>query len=355
MRPLTARSAIAATVWVVTVLLAAGAGAWAGRTTFLPPALEEAQDAVPTFTVVEATVGRSMTLPVTVEWPVVSRARVGGAGTVTSVDVRDGDMVASGDALLTVDLRPAVVMEGDVPAFRDVTIGAKGADVRQLQVHLYDEGYLAASPSGEFGSSTSLAVRAWHKELGLPDDGVVHASDILFVPELPARVRVADGLEVGSPVAPGAELVEVLARKPALRIELNADQATLVPSDRPVEVEVDDERWDAVVANSQVTGEGVLQLDLAAPDGGSVCDTMCDRLDVVTGNQIVNGEVVVVPETSGPSVPVAALMTDADGATYVVSEDGTKIDVVMRSQGDGHAVVDGVEIGTVLRLFGDAS
>jgi peptidoglycan hydrolase-like protein with peptidoglycan-binding domain len=59
---------------------------------------------------------------------------------------------------------------GGMPILR---IGMRGSEVTQAQEHLKRLGYLEASPDGDFGAETEVAVKALQKRFGLEPDGVV--------------------------------------------------------------------------------------------------------------------------------------------------------------------------------------
>lgn len=73
--------------------------------------------------------------------------------------------------LLLILLTPAV-------AHADLAGGSSGAEVVQLQTMLYDLGYLADAPDGQFGARTEAAVKAFQLSAGLEQTGIV--TDDLF-------------------------------------------------------------------------------------------------------------------------------------------------------------------------------
>ncbi|WP_353708286.1 peptidoglycan-binding protein [Cellulosimicrobium sp. ES-005] len=362
------------TGWVLAVLVALGAGAWAGRATLAPPTVETASVEALTYTVAEETVGHSVSVPVTVTWPTADLAAGASTGTVTTVDVEPGATVAAGDRLLTVGLRPVVVLAGSVPAFRDLGADTEGQDVAQLQAYLREAGYLTARRGdGVFGPATERAVRAWQKDAGFPVDGVVRTGDVYFVTDLPARIVLDPGVVVGAVLAPGERLVSTITGDPVFEMVLSVEQASLVPTSGPARVRSGESTWDATISSATSTSDGSLRLLLTAPDGGPVCGSDCAALDVVraveggtagggpapsadvVASVVLDGEIVVVEEATGPTVPAAALRTRADGSVQVVVEDGTadgrEAAVTIVSSGSGRSVVEGVEVGDVVRLF----
>lgn len=200
--------------WLVLVgvlALVGVVGFWAGRTTLEPPVnpLASGGSGPVTYSVSVQSIGRSLRFSAVAEWERTPFGRVGAGGVVTSVGFSSGDVVEVGDVLFTVGLRPVVVAEGAVPAFRPLSVKTVGADVAQLQTMLTDLGFSDAEPDGVFGSGTVRAVKQWQKSLGVDDDGVVALGDVVFVPKLPARVAATEALTVGESVNPGDVVVVV--------------------------------------------------------------------------------------------------------------------------------------------------
>lgn len=340
--------------WVLVVVLAAAGGLWAGRATFAPPSAPAAESTTTLYTVQEETVGSSMAFPVAARWERAPLGTGAATGTVTSLEVAEGDTVAAGDILYTVDLRPVIVMTGAVPAFRDLAEGSEGADVRQLQEFLRDAGYLKVrTPDGTFGRATTAAVKKWQKTAKVEQDGVVRAGDVVFASPLPARVVLDEAVTVGAQLTPGQPVVSSLGLTPTFVMELSIDQAQVVPTSGPVSVTGTDVTWEGVIASATTTTDGLLVLTLTAPDGGPLCGTGCEGVPVAEKDAIFTGNIITVEASTGPAVPAAAVGTLANGDAFVVTEDGTQVPVTILSQGNGRAVVQGIAVGDVVRLFGE--
>lgn len=61
-------------------------------------------------------------------------------------------------------------------------------------------------------------------------------------------------------------------------------------------------------------------------------------------------EIVVIPETVGPVVPVAAIQLDAGNQPFVTTPAGERIDIDIVESAQGIAVVEGIEVGTVILI-----
>lgn len=89
------------------------------------------------------------------------------AAIVTALPKPVGSTVALGDVVAQVSGRPIIALGGATPAYRNMTPGATGADVKQLQDALAALGYLpAVGADGVFGSATKTAVVALYKDRG---------------------------------------------------------------------------------------------------------------------------------------------------------------------------------------------
>lgn len=351
-RPL---SRIAATSLLIISLLAMGsAGFWAGRVALAPPddPLADASEPV-TYEVVEQTIGQSIQFAAVAEWQIEPMVRAWGAGVVTSVDFASGDVVDAGDTLFTVDLKPVVVARGAVPAFRDLQVGDTGPDVTQLEVLLADLDFLAAEPDPMFDESTAAAVAAWKESLGVADEGVVRRGDVLFTQELPVRVVATDALAVGAGLSEGVVVVNRLSTAPSIVVPLTLEQRNLVPLSGSVELTYPEGTWDAVIARAAESSEqGVDRLDLVltAPDGGPACGNACAEWVPPSGRTSFEARIVVIPETTGPVVPSAAIVTDPGGGQVVRLADGREVPIEVVASTGGLAIVSGVEVGDVVQL-----
>lgn len=337
--------------WVVAVVVAAGLGVVFGRWALVPPQPETASQAPMTVEVTALTVGRSLPLAVSATWQARPFGVGAASGVLTSVDVADGGTVEVGDRLYTVDLRPVVAAVGEVPAFRDLSQGARGDDVTQLQQFLVDTGFLTGSADGVFGSGTTRAVRAWQRSLGVERDGVVRAGDVVFASRLPARVRVADEVAVGARLSPGDAVLSVLDGAPQFRALV--PQASNTDPSLPIEVTFDGEPVEAVVAGTRNDTSGNTFWTLTRPDETPVCADRCDDVPLEEGEAVYPSRQILLEEVTGPGVPAAAVWFTPSGDPYVVLADGAETPVTIRGQGQGGVVLEGVDLGTTVVLPGE--
>ncbi|MDR0283611.1 MAG: hypothetical protein LBI33_01775, partial [Propionibacteriaceae bacterium] len=135
-------------VWGVSLVVVAGVAWVAARAAFVPPQVVEEELPPATAVVAEASIGASSPVTVSVTWETHPLAAGSLAGMVTVVSLPESGVINAGDVVLSVDLRPVVVVPGAVPAFRDLGVGTSGDDVRQLQAFLNTQGCLKAAPDG---------------------------------------------------------------------------------------------------------------------------------------------------------------------------------------------------------------
>lgn len=344
----------AISVALVVLVAAAAAGFFAARATLIPPRVDEGVEPPTLVEVVEGTVEQFQSFTAQARWDAVPAATAGLSGTVTSVGVEQGAALAAGQGsiLYTIDLVPVVVFAGAVPAFRDLEVGVSGADVGQLQEGLAALGFASGPADGRFDSAVASAVRAWQSSLGLESSGRVVDGQVRFISTLPATVVLADGITVGRELSGAEDAILVLPTAPDFSIPLSPDQRNLVPLDAAVAISHPGGEWPAMilrVTELSEDGQPVLRLHLGAVDGAAVCAQDCD-LVAVRGITDFPARIIVVPTTTGPLVPAAAVQTDALGATSVVLADGGTRAVTILAQAQGRAVVDGVEVGEQIQL-----
>jgi|GEM_PF-160597 len=335
-------------VWATTVVVAVCVGLVCGRWAFGTPKVTATSDGPATVAVAQMTVGRSIPVAVSATWSARPFGVGAASGVLTSVAVKDGATVHVGDVLYTVDLRPVVAGVGAVPAFRDLSAGASGADVTQLQQLLISTGFLHGGASGTFDAGTAAAVRAWQAKLGVPADGTVRAGDVVYAARLPARVQLGQDVTVGQRLLPGDVVLSVLDGTP----EFNAtiQQGSSVDPSKPIQVTFQDQQVTAVVASTRSDQSGNSILTLTRQDGSPICGGACDQVPLNPNQAVYQASQVVTPPATGPGVPAAAVWFTTSGDPYLVRSDGTRVPVTIRSQGQGGVVVDGVADGTVVVL-----
>ncbi|WP_282838110.1 peptidoglycan-binding domain-containing protein [Microbacterium flavum] len=337
-------------------IVAAGAVAWA-----VAAVTEPAADPLETtdFTLVEVTsgeVGSSIQLNSVAEWTPEPAGANRAAGVVTGVQVEAGAEVAQGSVLYTVDLRPVVIAQGNVPAFRDIGDRSVGADVRQVQQMLTDLGFYRGEIGGEAGAMTVAAIKAWQKSLGVDQTGVVGAGDVIFVPTLPTRVALDPELiRRGASMTGGEQVLSALPASPDFTIPVTDAQAGMIPAGTRVEItSPDGDVWTGFTGEQTRDADtGTITLALSGEDGAAICGDQCSQVPV-TGQASLASKIVTVETVDGLVVPSSALVTGADGQLAVIDETGGRLPVTVTTSARGMSVIDGVDVGTKVRVPGQA-
>lgn len=138
------------------------------------------------------------------------------APVITAVPKSDGDRLLEGDVLVEVAGRPVMVLEGEFPAYRDLTGGLEGPDVVALQEALIRLGY-EIEVDGVFGRLTQSALSTLYADRGYePIPGLPDAAKQIES----ARQQVEDA-KAEAKAAPGADPTQ--ARAASLAVERAED------------------------------------------------------------------------------------------------------------------------------------
>lgn len=336
------------------VALAGGIAGWALRTVFAPPSALTGDAPWTTVEVSAGDVGSSIVLNTVITWPTTPAGVNRATGTVTTVAAVAGDEVAAGTVLYTVDLRPVIVAQGAVPAFRDLGRGARGDDVAQLEGLLVASGHLTGPADAVFDAATERAVRAWQRALGITVDGTVRVGDVVFVPQLPARIALDPELvHLGALLAGGEQALSVVTSEPSFVVPVDPNQAATMPVGTQVEIHLDELTWTALVVAHEAAadpGDQAVQVRLGPVEGASsVCGADCTRLPVGQ-RTVLSSTVVLQPTVAGLVVPSSALRSGADGEVTVIDAEGTVHPVTVVAGARGMTVIEGVPAGTRVRV-----
>ncbi|KZX20534.1 putative peptidoglycan binding domain protein [Rathayibacter tanaceti] len=307
-----------------------------------------------TVSAIEGSVGSTLNLSVSAAWPSAAVGSNSAAGVVTSVDIENGETVNAGAVLYSVNLNDVTVAQGEIPAFRDLALGSKGADVGQLQAFLKEVGMYSGKVDGEIGPLTADAVKRWQLSQGREPTGVVRAADVIFVPVLPARIKLDERVvSRGALLTGGEPAIFATSVSPRFSASVTPEQATLIPTGASAAVDAGGRDWPATVVSSSSTDSNTTTLVLEGPDGASVCGTECDAVPI-DGSTTYRSRIVLVPEVDGIVIPIAAIRSTVDQSTYVLVADGNRVEIRLIASARGQAVVEGVEVGTIVRVGSEA-
>lgn len=338
-------------VLLITALLGVATG-WAAAHLLRPPTAVPGEADHALVEVVQGSVGSALTLNTVATWEKTSSVENQAAGVVTTLGRAASERVAAGDTLYTVGLRPVVAAHGDVPAFREVSAGAHGQDVSQLQQLLKELGFLQGGVTGRVDERTVRAIRAWQKKVGGEATGSVGIGDVMYFPSLPARVALdAEAVAVGRRLNGGEPVASLLEPAPRFALPVTRSQATLITEGTAVTISAPEGgSWEAVAGPPQ-QGESAeaVTIPLAGAHGRAVCEDACASIPVA-GTTRLPAKVIVVPTQSGPVVPTAAIVTGADGTPAVMDEAGDLVPVTVVASAQGLSIIEGLSPGVRVRV-----
>lgn len=258
---------------------------------------------------------------------------------ITKRPLRIGGAVRSGQAVVEVSYRPVLVLEGDVPLLRDLTLGDSGPDVTALQEALVRGGWSVADASGTFGESTAGAIRRLYEAAGYPaptatdapvatDEGadlsspspsphanvLARKSELTMINQLPGSLSAVSG-RVGSPAA--ENVVTISTAPPTVNL-------SIAPAERPLVQQGDRVQLSSTTPPYRSSGR-VIEVGRTSQDPDTkafaVPVSVRPKKTVPDGAMESGLEVRIDVSHNSPSgliVPIAAIYTSDDGTTNVV-------------------------------------
>lgn len=253
---------------------------------------------------------------------------------VTASPYGYGSLVAAGDAVVAVANHPVFVLAGAIPAYRTLVYGDSGPDVAQLQAALEQVGLsVGADQSGTYGLGTAAAVAALYGRAGYKAPlvpAVVSVTGarrhveqlaslplgaVVFLSGLPGRVLRAP--RVGSVLKAGRPAVLLGTGAALIRMAVNSNQASLIrPGDR--------------ASAAQDSGGGALQGRIASVRRArAAAGTGAPRYvatfvpydepaaEALAGKNLAVTVKLRAHGSATTTVPVAAVVTNASGRSYV--------------------------------------
>jgi peptidoglycan hydrolase-like protein with peptidoglycan-binding domain len=268
---------------------------------------------------------------------------------VTKIFHPPGSFVSPGNVIIEVAGQPFFVLQGTVPAYRDMAPGESGSDIAQLQAGLESLGFgIGGDTSGVYGPGTSAGVAAFYQSLGYTAPAApgtkghrgaeVPLSEIMFVPRFPARVLKLGG-GVGSVVS--GSVVTLSLGSPSVKGQLNPAFGSLVRPGMKVTITAQGSPATVHGTIASVTHKAQTSKSIS----GGLYYPMHISLRRPLPPSFGSGQNVILSiqaaHSSGPmlAVPEAALFGGPDGKDYVskVTGPGTsaRVQVTVITEGDG--------------------
>ena len=253
-RWLTAGVVAVAVVAATTAVLATGvfaarapAGAAAASSGYRTGTATVTRQTLTSQTEVDATLGDARTWSVVVPQASASSASAStpSSGTFTWLP-QAGRIVREGQRIYAASGNPVVLLYGKVPAYRDISEGMTGPDVRQLNAGLVRLGYATRAALGPrpgwdyYSAETAHAVELLQATLGLTETGTLSLGEAVFLPGPALITAWGSTAMLGAPATPGAAVVTASSTTPVVTIDLDAAQQGLVKAGDPVSITLPD-------------------------------------------------------------------------------------------------------------------
>jgi hypothetical protein len=140
----------------------------------------------------------------------------------------EGDKVDCGDVLYRADDNPVLLLCGTVPAYRDLTEGDTGKDVRQLNRNLHelgsdaDAGVDIEPDDNGFAWKTEEALKKLQHDKGADETGALDIDGAVFLPKSVRIAKVAG--QLGGSARPGAGVAHATSDTLEVQVDLEASQ-----------------------------------------------------------------------------------------------------------------------------------
>jgi hypothetical protein len=242
-----------------------------------------------------------------------------------------GQVVRRGQVLYRVSGNPVVLLYGKVPAYRSLSEGMTGADVRQLNANLVVLGYANSSqldPASDYFSwETAYALELYQDHLGITETGSLALGQAVF---LSSMVRVTTiSAQLGAQAGPGSPVLQGTSARRQVSIALDASEQFYVK---------DGDKVSITLPGNQATPGVVSYVGTVAttpPSTTGSASTPVITVDVTPSDPAATGNLDQAPvqvsiTTASISgvliVPVGALVSLAGGgyAVEVVQPGGTR-------------------------------
>jgi peptidoglycan hydrolase-like protein with peptidoglycan-binding domain len=272
------------------------------------------------------------------------------SGTVTAL-AAEGATVTRGHALYRIDDDPVVLLYGSLPAYRTLSPGDTGRDVKQFEKNLWALGYRGFTVDRTYSSATASAVRDWQDDLGLAETGAVDPARIVYAP---GAVRVdSRAAAPGDAAQPGTALLDTTGTGRVATVELDISDQRLARKGAAVRVTLPDDKEvagkikDVETVVTPAEGQQEASTSLSVTIGFATAPAGLDRAAVSVAFTAAQRPGVL-------TVPVEALLALAEGGygVQIVDSAGSRIVAVRtglfadgRVEVSGDGIAAGAKVG----------
>jgi hypothetical protein len=262
-----------------------------------------------------------------------------------------GRTVRQGGVIYRVSGSPVVLWYGRVPAYRDLSEGLTGADVREFNKGLIALGYttradvLAAGLGlGYFSAATAAAWEDYQTALGIEvPSATATLGQVVFLPTAAKISAWETGITPGSSAAPGTALMTATSPVPQVTINLDPSLESEIKAGDKVEIDLPE--------GGATTGVVTSVSKVASTNAAGVTTVpVYVSLDHPKAARDLSSAPVTVKVTTGSVagalvVPVTALMARSGGYDVEVTGPGghhlVKVTIGMFDDADGLVQVTG--------------
>ncbi len=227
-------------------------------------------------------------------------------------------VVAQGDVLYRVGTLPVVLLHGSIPAWRDLSQGDSGGDVKQLNDDLSELGFLDRNnleSAVHFEPATQAAVQALQRKIGANPSGALPLGHVVF---LPSPIRVVAVLPaLGARADTNSVIMKATSTSRQVAAHLSASQLKHLKVGDDVTITLNFGGPD-----QRVVGGRISRISTSAdPGSGSKGDTPTFEVDVIPIGRSPLGDIDQMPVQVGITtttaenalvVPVTALLSTPD-------------------------------------------
>jgi hypothetical protein len=256
-----------------------------------------------------------------------------------------GQVIRRGQVLYRVSGSPVVLLYGRVPAYRTLSEGMSGADVRQLNANLVTLGYATRSEldpdSDYFSAETAYALELYQDRLDVTGTGTLALGQAIFLPAAARVTTVSAG--PGAEAGPGAPVLQATSTVRQVSIALDASEQSSVRDGDKVVITLPGNRTTPGV----VTSVGTVATTPPSSTGSSGPPVI--TVDVAPSGPVAAGNLDQAPvQVSITTATVSGVLIVPVDALVALAGGGYAVEVV--KAGSAHELVP-VTTG----LFDDAA
>jgi peptidoglycan hydrolase-like protein with peptidoglycan-binding domain len=279
--------------------------------------------------------------------------RVG--GTMTGLPAT-GSTLKRGQTIYRIDNAPVVLLYGSLPAYRALSVGTQGADVKQFEQNLRALGYDGITVDDEYTSTTASVVKKWQKDLAISETGTVDLGRVVYAAG-PVRLDTHKAA-VGDAVQPGQEVLTYTGTDRMVTVDLDVSDQRLAAKGAAVAVTLPDGKTTAgtIAKVTTVIDTGGSGTDGSEPKTKIEVTVTIGDAKALAGLDQASMDVAFTASKRENvlTVPVAALLALAEGGYGLQVVEGTATRIVVVETGlfasgrvevSGDGLTEGARVG----------